>query len=145
MWTIWMEPGREMARCLSTLCHDSYPRSGQHCACDSKACSRQDTGACWGCWQFSGKPLASYLQGFLSVAGSIVIVSRRESGMLLKAAEMNGWQSRHFGSVRWRQRMQLEAKVLESLLPDSTQNQLSCPTEYKIVDSGVKYEWPASR
>ena len=55
-----------------------------------------------GLWDSSREwPLASYLQGFLSVAGSIVIVGRTESGMLLKAAEMNGWQSRHFRSVRW--------------------------------------------
>lgn len=88
-----------MARCLAMLCHDSYPRSGQHCACDSKACSRQDTEACWDCWHILGDssrgwPWASYLQpmGFLFVAGSIVIVIRAGSGMLLRK---DGWQSGH--------------------------------------------------
>lgn len=66
------------------------------------------------------------------MAGSIVIVGRTESGMLLKAAEMNGRQSRPFRSVRWRQRMQLGAKVLEPLLLVSTQNQLS---RLKVRDS----------
>lgn len=76
--------------------------------------------------------MASYLEGFLSMAGSIVIVGRTESGMLLKAAEMNRWQSRPFRSVRWRQRMKLGVKVLEPLLLVSTQNQLSL---LKVRDS----------
>ena len=53
LWTIRVEPGREMAQCLAMPCHDSHPRSGQHYACDSRACSRQDAEACWGWWQCS--------------------------------------------------------------------------------------------
>lgn len=53
MWTIRVEPEREMAQCPAMLCHDSHPRSGQHSACDSKACSRQDAEASWGWWPCS--------------------------------------------------------------------------------------------
>lgn len=54
VWTVRVEPGRGMAPCLAMLRGDSHPRSGQRCACDSRACCRQDAEACWGGWQLSG-------------------------------------------------------------------------------------------
>lgn len=54
--------------------------------------------------------------------------------MLLKAAEMNGPAKQTFQKCQVEAAMQLGAKVLESLLPDSTQNQLSCPMESNMND-----------